>query len=125
VDRSLGGKVVPSKLRAAGWRIERHDDHFPENTPDTKWIAEVGRRGWVILSADARIRYRPAEKIALLNSGTLTFLLASRKGMTGPEMADAFIAVQTSIAKIIARQKPPAIFKIYAAESRVELWVSG
>ena len=125
VDRSLGGKIVPTKLRDAGWKVEHHDDHFADDTPDTTWISEAGRRGWIILTADERIRYKPVEKAALLASGTLTFLLASRKGLTGAEMAEAFLSVQVSIINAIIRQRPPAIFKVYAAERRIELWVEG
>ena len=106
VDRSLGGKVVPRRLRAAGWRVERHDDHFVADTPDPDWIAAAGKRGWIILTADERIRYNPLEKAAFLSSGTLIFLLANRKSMTGAEMADAFIAAERSILSAIVRQAP-------------------
>jgi hypothetical protein len=125
VDRSLGGKVVPGRLREAGWRVERHDDHFAADTPDPQWIVGVGKRGWIILTADERIRYNPLEKAAYLNSGTLIFLLANRKSMTGVEMADAFVAAETSILNAIARQRPPAIFKVSVSERRAELWISG
>ena len=116
---------MPAKLREAGWLVKRHDDHFSDDTPDTEWISEAGRRGWIILTADERIRYKPVEKAALLASGTLTFILASRKGLTGLEMADAFLTVQTSIFHAIIRQQPPAIFKVYGAERRIALWVAG
>ncbi len=112
---------MPARLRADGWLVERHDDHFAAATPDPEWIAEAGKRGWIILTADERIRYNPLEKAAYLNSGTLVFLLANRKSATGAEMADAFIAARTSI----ARQNPPAIFKVSVSERRAELWISG
>ena len=41
-DRDLG-RQLPSTLRAAGIRVERHDDHFGVETPDDEWIAEIGR----------------------------------------------------------------------------------
>lgn len=116
---------MPGRLRAAGWLVERHDDHFAADTPDPDWIAGAGKRGWIILTADERIRYNPLEKAAFLKSGTLIFLLANRKSMTGAEMADAFIAAETSIVRAIARQSPPAIFKISVSERRAELWISG
>lgn len=122
VDRSLGGRSVVRILREAGWKVERHDDHFPADTPDTTWILEVGRRGWFILTADDRLRYNPTEKGALLSSGTLTFILASRKNLTGPEMGGAFRAVRASILAVIESQPPPAIFKVYAAPSHVARW---
>ena len=91
--------------------MRRHDDHFAPHTPDPEWIRGAGRNGWIILSADERIRYNPLEKAALLESDTLAFLLVSRRGLTGAEMADAFIAVEKAIHNAIARQRPPAIFK--------------
>lgn len=105
--------------------IERHDDHFAPDTPDSTWITAIGKKGWIILTADERIRYNPFEKAAYLTSGTLIFLLANRKSMTGTEMADAFIAAETSILNAIAGQEPPAIYKISVNERRAELWVSG
>jgi hypothetical protein len=125
VDRSLGGKVVPGRLRDAGWLVERHDDHFAADTPDPEWIAGAGNRGWIILTADERIRYNPLEKAAFLTSGTLIFLLGNRKSMTGAEMAEAFIAAEKSIFNAIARQAPPAIFKVSVSARRAELWING
>ncbi len=116
---------MPARLRTAGWRVERHDDHFAANTPDPEWITQAGKRGWIILTADERIRYNPLEKAAFLGSGTLVFLLANRKSATGAEMADTFIGARTSILNAIGRQKPPAIFKVSVSERRAELWVSG
>jgi len=52
IDRSLGRKYVAGALRTAGAKVEVHDDHFPQTTPDVEWLAEVGRRGWVVLSKD-------------------------------------------------------------------------
>ena len=57
-DRDLG-KRFPEKLRAGGVRVERHDDHFGQLTPDPEWIGEIGRRGWVAVTRDSRIRYSP------------------------------------------------------------------
>lgn len=60
IDRSLGQKVIAGRLRQCGVQVEIHDDHFPQNDPDEDWISEVGKRGWVVLTKDDRIRYRPA-----------------------------------------------------------------
>lgn len=57
-DRDLG-KQFPARLREAGLQVERHADHFQPATPDEVWLPEVGRRGWVVLTHDERIRYKP------------------------------------------------------------------
>jgi hypothetical protein len=124
VDRSLGGKVVPTALAGAGWLVERHDAHFKDNTADTTWIHSVGQRGWIILTGDQRIRYNPPEKAALLASGTHAFMLAGPKDFTGAEMAATFIAAQGAMLRAIEKHRPPALFKVYQ-DGRVVLWLGG
>lgn len=57
-DRDLGN-TFPEILKRAGFAVERHRDHFPPDCPDEDWLAEVGKREWVALSHDTRIRYKP------------------------------------------------------------------
>jgi hypothetical protein len=75
VDRSLGGKSLADALRALGDRVEVHDDHFPKDATDEVWLADVGAKGWVILSKDDRIRRnrssdRPSSLRASLRSSS-------------------------------------------------------
>ena len=39
-DRDLGSSF-PQILSDAGIHVERHDDHFPNNTPDDIWLPEA------------------------------------------------------------------------------------
>lgn len=55
---------MPAALREAGWSVETHDDHFTQDTKDVDLLPEVGRRGWILLTQDARIRYHAAERDA-------------------------------------------------------------
>ncbi len=66
VDRSLGRIIIATALRAQGVEIHTHDALFPENARDEEWLAEVGRRGWAVITKDARIRYRQTELAALV-----------------------------------------------------------
>ena len=77
VDRSLGAHDVPDALRTAGALVECHDDHFAPDTPDTAWLAEVGARGWVVLTKDSRIRRHPMELQALLAANVAAFMLTT------------------------------------------------
>jgi hypothetical protein len=58
VDRSLGKFAVAGSLRSAGYPIACHDDHFKDDTPDDEWLALVGEKQWVALSADKNIRHK-------------------------------------------------------------------
>jgi PIN domain nuclease of toxin-antitoxin system len=55
VDRSLGRHVIPDALRASNAQVELHDTHFPEDAQDRVWLAEAGKRGWVVLTKDKRL----------------------------------------------------------------------
>lgn len=66
-DRDLG-KKFPEILRAAGLQVERHADHFQHDTPDEEWLREIGNRRWIAVTHDARIRYKPNEKRAVVEN---------------------------------------------------------
>ena len=52
-------------LRAAGLDVERHADHFAPAAPDEEWLAVAGAQGWLAITHDARIRYKPNELAAV------------------------------------------------------------
>jgi hypothetical protein len=108
VDRSLGGRVVAETLRALGEHVEVHDDHFSKDATDEVWLAEIGAKGWVILSKDDRIRRNPVERQALLASGVAAFFLG-RSDLRGDQMASAFSAALTAIKKALRRFAVPFI----------------
>lgn len=55
----------------------RHLRHcgFAPSAPDTHWIPEVGRNGWVVITADVNIRQDPAERVALEAADVVAFFL--------------------------------------------------
>jgi hypothetical protein len=52
VDRSLGRGIVVDTLRATGHEVHAHDALFAQDTPDTEWLVDVGRRHWVVLTKE-------------------------------------------------------------------------
>jgi len=58
-DRSLGHETA-AIMRAAAWTVHLITEAYPdaELVSDEVWIAHAAARGWVLLSRDARIRYR-------------------------------------------------------------------
>lgn len=81
LDRSLGRRPVPDLLRAAGLRLRTLAEVYgipaDETIPDVDWLARAGREGWVVLMKDERIRYRPAERAALVDHRVRAFRLTS------------------------------------------------
>ena len=54
--------------------VEIHDDHFPSDAKDELWLAEVGIRGWIVLTKDDRNRYRAIERTALASAKVKAFV---------------------------------------------------
>lgn len=129
-DRDLG-KQFGAILKTGGLIVERHVDHFAADTPDDVWLAEVGRRGWIALTHDRRIRYKPNERDAVMRHRVGLLVIVGAAPFA--ELADAFLATLPSVEHFLEHQKPPFIAKVYrpspsdtaqhaASPGRVELW---
>ena len=129
-DRDLG-KRFPEILRDGGLTVERHADHFAPETLDEAWLEEVGKRGWIALTHDRRIRYKPNERDAVISHGVALLVVVGAAPF--PDLAHAFVASRPRIEQFLARHKPPFIAKVYrpspaesarrgTAPGRVELW---
>lgn len=90
LDRNLGTKQVAEALCRAGAVVEIHNDHFLPDANDEEWLPEVGKRGWIVLTKEDRIRYRTPERTALMKAWVAMFALASGN-LRGEEMAQAFV----------------------------------
>ena len=111
VDRSLGAHDVPHALRTAGALVEIHDDHFAPDTPDTVWLAEVGARGWVVLTKDSRIRRHPLELQALLAANVAAFMLTATD-LTGADMGSLLVTALSRLSTIVRSRARPFIATI-------------
>lgn len=129
-DRDLGLKF-PEILRDGGLSVETHRDHFPPTCADDKWLAAVGAKGWVALTHDGRIRYKPNE-LAQVIRHRVTLLVVVGKAPY-PLLARSFVATIPQVMAFLSAHKPPLIGKVYRATpadldrdpdtpGRVELW---
>jgi hypothetical protein len=114
LDRCLGRNVVAEALIAQGIRVERHDDHFPQDQTDAEWLPEVGRRGWIVLTRDKNFDKNQIELRALFNSGTASFVLTGKE-MTGQQMADAYVAAMPTIVRFLEKFRRPFVARITRA----------
>lgn len=91
--------------------MEAHADHFPPDTPDAEWLAEVGRRGWLVITKDKHIRYRTAERQALLEAGVRAFVLTAT-GLSGEENAAALVRALPRMVRFAAGHHAPFIASV-------------
>lgn len=129
-DRDLG-KAFPEILRSAGLSVERHADHFPHDCADETWLRDVGRRRWVAVTHDGRIRYKPNELAAVMEHRVALLVMIGHA--PHPQLAQAFVATSERILTFLERHEPPYIAKVYRppatdlatnpqATGRIELW---
>lgn len=102
---------VAAILRKEGVEVEVHDHHFPRDEKDPIWLAEVGRRNWVVLTKDRRIRYRTLEREALQAAGVAAFVLVGKR-LTGEEAGGIFVRALPAIQRFLATHKRPFIAKV-------------
>jgi len=109
VDRSLGRKIIPDALRGAGEQIRVHDELFPQDARDEDWLSEVGRRGWIVLTKDTRIRYRATEIAALLAARVRAFVLGARGDLQGTEIAAIFVKALPAMKRVLGETDSPFV----------------
>ena len=120
VDRSLGRIQVPRLLREGGLRLvtlaERFGIPADEDVTDEQWLRDAGERGEVVFMKDARVRYNPAEKAAILERQVRCFCLA-RRDLKADEMAARFLRNLTRIEQACS-EDGPFIYAVH--ETRIE-----
>ena len=109
-DRDLGLQF-PSILRAAGLSVIRHADVFASEAPDEEWLERVGSDGWIAVTHDRRIRYKPNELAAAIRYrvGLLVVIGAA----PFRELAVNFVATLPRIEAFVAEHPRPFIGKVY------------
>ncbi|MBI1903795.1 MAG: hypothetical protein HYS13_22045 [Planctomycetia bacterium] len=114
LDRCLGRNIVSEALRQAGCRVELHDDHFDQDTPDQDWLPQVGGRGWVLLTQDKAIRKNQLEVTQILKSSLAAFILTGGS-MKGEEMAKAFVTALPTVRRFLKKFNRPFIATVSAS----------
>jgi hypothetical protein len=111
-DRDLGN-VFPTTLAASGLTVERHAAHFPPDCPDEDWLGVVGSRGWVVVTRDTRIRYKPNELAAVVRNRVSLLVVVGKASHA--ELAANFVRTAPRIQSFLGTRSPPLIAKVYRA----------
>jgi hypothetical protein len=76
----------------------------------------VSTRGWVAVTHDARIRYKPNELAAVVAHRVTLLVIVGRAPYA--ELAQSFLATTGEITKFVAEHSPPVIGKVYRASPK-------
>ena len=123
IDRSLGRHHLANALRAQGLiartMAEVSGEKIGQGLDDETWLADVGRRDWIVLMKDAKVRYRPAELQALQEHRVRAFCLTNAN-LRAAEQTERFVVNRARILRR-ARHAGPYIYGVYATGIR-RLW---
>ncbi len=114
LDRSLGRRQVPDLLRGAGLRLRTLAEVYgvpaDESITDADWLARAGQQGWIVLMKDERIRYRPAERAAVIDHEVRAFCLTSGN-LRAATTAQQYLAVLGQLVEA-CRQPGPFLYAV-------------
>jgi hypothetical protein len=99
----------PHVIRAIeekGLTCEKHLDHFPAGSEDTDWLPIIARRGWTLITTDARIRTNFLEREAVRVNSVRMFYFA-KNNLAGMEMGNALRHGLPKMLSLIQSQPPP------------------
>jgi hypothetical protein len=117
LDRGLGSKMLPLKLRSAGWQITTMDERYgievSEDLDDPEWIREATAAGDILLCKDRQIAKNPLEAEAILTCAARIFALASAQ-ITMDQGAGWYLANEERIVRALLHREGPFVFSVHA-----------
>lgn len=112
-DNNLGEFLV-NGLKEFGQDVTHLKDHFPEHTPDIKWLEFIGKNEMVLITRDRMIRKRLGELQALKIHGVGAFFLGG-KNMGHWDQVLQVIRAWHRIKEYADKTKPPYAFTVSLA----------
>jgi len=112
VEESLGKKLARA-LIDLGLKAITHVDNptLRRGVDDEQWAKETGEAGWVTLSKDIEIRYKPNEREAIVRYKARVIQF-TRGNWTSDQMIVAFVEARRRIERLLNKQPGPFIARI-------------
>jgi predicted nuclease of predicted toxin-antitoxin system len=102
---------IRAELVKADLIVEIRDNHFARDEEDRVWLRTAGERGWVVLTKDQKMRYRPLEIKALRDSKARVFVLTAGN-LRGVEIGTVFLAALPRISKVLQSRPGPFVARV-------------
>jgi hypothetical protein len=120
-DRGLGSRIVPTRLRQAGWQLETMDERYgvgaSQSVSDVDWIGTAAARGEVLLCKDLAIARNQLEAEAVFRAEARVFALANAN-LSGPDTAACLLAHEAAIVTMAVRVTGPYVVSVSRAGLR-------
>ncbi len=100
---------VAEALSRAGIRFQRHRDHFSGYAPDTDLLRKVGKRRWILITADKKQRVRPLERQLIVQFKVREFVFTS--AAVG-NIGELLVCVRRKMRNMCSRNEGPFVAAI-------------
>ena len=111
IDRSIP-KSVALALKAVRDDVLWLEDRFAHDTRDEERLTTAGAENWLVISRDKRIRTRPAEREAIINSDVGCFILNQSRDPTRWEYLKLLALTLDEMVTIFERTERPFIYSV-------------
>lgn len=111
IDRSIP-RGVAEAIKQVRDDVRWLEDEFPHNIKDPEWLPEVGKRGWLVISRDKKIRTRPGERRALMEANVGAFIVAQKQNPTRWEYLKLLARTLDEMEAVFARTDRPFIYTV-------------
>lgn len=111
IDRSVP-KSVAEAIKQVRDDVRWLEDEFPHGTPDPEWLGAVGRRAWLVVTRDKRIRYRPGEKQAIIDNRVGCFCFTQNSDPTRWGYLKLIVSTLDEMERLFAATERPFIFGV-------------
>lgn len=124
LDEALQSQKLAGALRQAGFSVRLHKDYFTSGTPDSTWLREVGRKNWLVVTRDQRIRKRRFERLSVDQASVGLFVICGKQDLSAQGIVDLFTKAKGKMLKFLEKHKPPFIANITGAGQVTLAWES-
>jgi hypothetical protein len=91
----------------------------PQGAKDPEWLPVVGKAGMVLLTRDKRIRSRPVERMALLDSGLRACFQTTGGQLNLFEQLQLWLRFWSDIEDLVAQEPGPWLASVTRAGVRI------
>ncbi|MBL8226040.1 MAG: hypothetical protein JNM50_12005 [Chromatiales bacterium] len=109
IDEFIYSSALVSELTANGIPFDRVGATVPFGASDDAWLAHCGKHGYLALTRDQRIRYRPIEKQALIDHAVGCFTFTGGQA-TAAQCTARIVELAPKMRSIAATQKRPFLY---------------
>ena len=110
IDNNLSQQLADN-MKDFGEKVMHLREKFDPDTEDTDWLKYVGQRGLILVTRDERIRWRPAERLALKTHNVGAFFLGG-KNLTRCQLIQQLVRNWPRMKELAGKTKRPFIFRV-------------